>query len=674
MKSVKVLLLLLIVAPIPGRSGTASNADHKYFTSAQNELKAMLDGSQEASFERAIYLIENAWWDGKISYSEFQTMLDFHTQNIKQFSSLNNALNNNPVSDFKGTKEHKIKIQEDAINNYAIFNYLTKPSVWVTSNTVFNHKPYTYSNSDPLGTNDWTNTHVTHLLSTNKGNCFALASLFKIFSDRLSSDAILCTAPGHIYIRHTDNNGIYYNVELSSHSFPGTGTIETLTYTSNEASKNNISLRELEAKQAIALCLVYLAKNYEYKFGLKDDEFMLSCAEIAINYDAQNLNAMLLKADVLESRLISKSKSIATLCNTSQFKTYQDWISHIYSLGYREMPYEMKNLLLKGWAKDTLKTIGIKLQANNVADISQPATRYASLSWGLFDEEIKTKPLERYRNTVFDTKNRKIVGFLDDDILYKSYVFDPVAFAWNIDPMAHKFPHASPYNFVENNPISRIDPDGNEWVNAYDARVSMLEASAKKNPTDKGIQRDLAQYRALQSDANSVMNTVKTKDPDLYNYIDNLTVKMTKANGDVVDRNVQVMVGVDWSGRGQNGQVGQTTHDPGGPDGEYNGSSIVVPISKNSEGKRVVGFNVTIFGAEGSSFRDGTLANEAGDVMYYMEFNGDAVKAGSDQPGKDSYFKDGGAGNYSQRVQETYQGRMKSSNTGSKYPLSKSEK
>lgn len=133
-------------------------------------------------------------------------------------------------------------------------------------------------------TRNWKSTQVISLLDNGnkKANCFALASLFKIFSGRLNSEANICTAPGHIYIRHADNKGIYHNVELATRSFPGTGSMEVLTYTTDEATKSRISLRELDLKQSVALSLVYLAKGFEYKFKTKDDDFILQCAELTL--------------------------------------------------------------------------------------------------------------------------------------------------------------------------------------------------------------------------------------------------------------------------------------------------------------------------------------------------------------------------------------------------------
>lgn len=277
----------------------------------------------------------------------------------------------------------------------------------------------------------------------------------------LAYGVLRTSAPAHIYIRHGDDKGVRYNLELSNGIFPGDGTISTITYTPKAAIQNGIALRELNAKKSVALCLVYLAKGYEYKFGIKDDDFMLSCAEAALNYDSLNLNAMLLKAEVLETRLIAQQKDAKALHSQNDFKAYEQWITHIYDLGYREMPYEMKNIILKGWQRDSLGTFSTtNHKPQRIKHPYLTDTRYASVSWGKFDGEIRTKPLERFGNTVFDTKAKKIVSFLPDDVLYDNYNFDPAAFAWNVDPLAHKFPHQSPYSAMDNSPIWKNDPDG----------------------------------------------------------------------------------------------------------------------------------------------------------------------------------------------------------------------
>lgn len=466
-----IALLIAIILPWSIRASDSTSSAKGYFTSAKSHLENMLDGKEPMSFEDAIYQIENAWWENQIDYSSYKAALDFHANAIMVLTNnFRDSSKMQVVSDLSGSKEKKLQAYEKLLANYTIYRYMTNTTMWLGRSGVMYRSPCTYSYADPMATTDWTNSQVCKLLNNNTGNCFALAALFKIFSQRLNSDAFLCTTPSHIYIRHADEKGTYYNVELSSKTFPGIGTIETITYTPGEATKNNIALRELSLKQSIALCLVYLAKGYEHKFNIEADEFMLDCAESALKYDHRNLNAMLLKAEILEKQLIKQGRNIEQLQRTEDFKEYEQWLTYIHKLGYREMPFEMKNLIIKGWTKDTLVRLSLKNHTPQNLNSKLYPTRYASLSWGLFDEEMKTKPFERYGNTVFDTKKQKIVAFLKSDTLYNQYNFDPVVFAMNIDPLAHKFPSHSPYSAMGGNPIWHIDPSGAAFVVADKAQ------------------------------------------------------------------------------------------------------------------------------------------------------------------------------------------------------------
>jgi hypothetical protein len=470
LKFISLLVILLHISTVSLFANSDTIAISKtYYRSAMKGIEAMLDGKEPLSYEKAIYLIENAYNDNQISPDVFASVLDYNTGVIRDIAASNRVKPKEVKSESLWDDLRKYRAQEKGYTdkakmNWAIFTFMTDTAYSVKQgnfNFIVHKEPFRYSTKDPLGTIDWANTQVTHLLQYGDGNCFALASLFKIFSERLNSDADICTAPGHLFITHKDDRGTQYNIELSNGTFPGNGTLETLTYTTDEAVKKGISMRQLDLKQSVSLCLVYLAKGYEYKFKTKGDEFALECAKVALKYDSLNLNAMLLKAEVLETGILNKGKTIAQLQADKTFKEYEGLITKLYNSGYREMPFEMKNLLIKGWTRDSTVNIITKEHTPKTFDhLGVQYNRFASLSWGLFDEDITNKPTARYSRTIYDTKKGRIKEFVKEEVLYNDYNFDPVVFAWNVDPMAHKMPGWSPYAAFADNPILNFDPDG----------------------------------------------------------------------------------------------------------------------------------------------------------------------------------------------------------------------
>lgn len=431
------------------------------FISAKQEIENMLSGKTPLSFERAVFLTENAYYNNQLTEKQYTEAIDFHIANIQTLIKANRTKTASDFqNDLRSWAATKAANYETALANYCIFTYLTDTTAFIAQNKIFLHLPYTYSHRDPLGTLDWSNTQVTNLLFSDKpqGNCFALASLFKIFSERLNSKAILCTAPGHIYIRHADERGTFYNVELSSQTFPGSGTLSVVTYTTDQAMKSGIAQRTLDLKQSVALCLIYLAKGYEQAHQTKTDDYVLQCAELAYQADTFNLNALLLKAEVLEARLLAKNKTVAQLQSDKQFLDYQKHITHLFNLGYREMPAEQKRMIIEKLRNPEM----VIARYNAMQEQSKQKsfeTRKATLSWGLFDEEMETKPTEIYGRTAFSSSTKKIAKFLPADTA-ANYPIDLIVFAWQVDPLAAKYPDMSPYSAFANNPIAFVDNDG----------------------------------------------------------------------------------------------------------------------------------------------------------------------------------------------------------------------
>ncbi|MBT1705808.1 hypothetical protein [Chryseosolibacter indicus] len=448
----KKLILLLSIVLNTGAIHAQQN-QKEYFQAALMELSGMLEGSTPLDFERAVFVTENAYHGNQYNYADFKTTIDIHADIISRLITANDnhdwkKFQNNALG--VSVPEPVVKQNyKNGLANWAIYTFITDTTTVNIQNVAFKHLPYEYNTDDPFGTGDWKNTQVLTLLQTQKGNCYALVALFKIFAERFKTEASIVIAPQHIYVQHADPAGNLFNVELATRSFPGTGSIQTLTHTTSEALMNDISMRSLDLKQSVALCLVQLAKTYEHRFKTKDDPFLLQCAETALKHDDKNLNAKLLKSQVYEQRVMKQQM---------QASEYITLLTELYEAGYRQMPDEMRNIILASIQNSPIAAANN--HTPNPYESIGGQTKYVSLSKGVFPEIHSDQRIVRYSNTIFDAEKKEILGFLPPDTV--SYEVDPVVFALSVDPLTKAYPELTPYQFASNRPIEAIDLDGLE--------------------------------------------------------------------------------------------------------------------------------------------------------------------------------------------------------------------
>lgn len=480
-----------------------------YFQQSFNELKSMLEGKQPMSFEKAVFLSENPYWDNKYAYQDFKDVITYESNKIQKLIVLNNKSDSmdfsvkidfnakkHNINNLKYTEQEKREMYRKTLANWAIFKFITDTTNFY--NVI--HYPFTYQLDDPFGANDWKHSQIMNLFISDekKGNCLALATLFKLYADRLNTNAYLCTAPQHIYIQHKDIKGDFYNVELATGTHPGDGSIKTLTYTDIEAIANGIALRRLtKPNEYLSLCLINLAKAYEHKFNSKDDNFILQCSELALKHDSLNLNAMLLNAQVLEERVLSyadkhkvsdlnKLKLDKTLSAT--FKKLEMQLADLNRLGYHQMPLYMQEMILAGLKRKENEKIIVQDKTPNpfpsLKDVAPEDKRYSTLSKGVFEEVHEKKAVEQYGRFKLNVKSKKIVQIVDTSNF--QFLIDPVAFAWQIDPLTSKYPYYSPYSAFGNNPILYVDNDGRENI-VYVYNLNLMNPQLSKADKNKII-------------------------------------------------------------------------------------------------------------------------------------------------------------------------------------------
>lgn len=93
-------------------------------------------------------------------------------------------------------------------------------------------------------------------------------------------------------------------------------------------------------------------------------------------------------------------------------------------------------------------------------------TSVVTLSNGKYEEFFDTDTIQRIGSILFNIRQKRIITLLDpDSLLLRSFDNSSVNRWYGVDPKSNMRVSLSPYNFVQNNPIIRIDPDGalDQW-------------------------------------------------------------------------------------------------------------------------------------------------------------------------------------------------------------------
>ena len=103
--------------------------------------------------------------------------------------------------------------------------------------------------------------------------------------------------------------------------------------------------------------------------------------------------------------------------------------------------------------------------------------RVLTLSNGKYQESFPNDSLLRFGAVLFDRVTGEVISVAINDTLYGEYNLKPeVVSRWlSPDPMAAKYPDWSPYNFVQNNPLIFIDPDGRDLIFAFKNKGTSAE-------------------------------------------------------------------------------------------------------------------------------------------------------------------------------------------------------
>ena len=118
---------------------------------------------------------------------------------------------------------------------------------------------------------------------------------------------------------------------------------------------------------------------------------------------------------------------------------------------------------------------------------------------GIFESSSNVQPY-KYNGKELDTFKK--LNWHD----YGARMYDATLGRWHsIDPMAEKYYASSPYNYCDNNPIGRRDPDGKDWIKDRFDYYLWDENSVNRETTREGwdyvgteLPDDVGRYRILE--------------------------------------------------------------------------------------------------------------------------------------------------------------------------------
>lgn len=317
--------------------GTMSFAQNSLYEQTYKNLVEMLEDSTKYNFKKAVFSVENAYYDGNLDTLSIGLELSFLKKLVGNIIKSRRLLNYN-YRDSSSVKKYA-----------ALYNVMTDTIKVIRNDENYIYVPYNYDFNDIWGEKNWDNMFVSKLLTTNSGNCHSLPYLYKILAEEIGIEAHLALAPNHVYIKHQNLKNGWYNTELTSGYFPNDGWIMASGYVHLDGVRNGMYMKALNDKESIALILVDLAQGYQRKFPYNNDEFVMKCLETALKYYPSLANALLLKLETTKKKLErlaeKENKKLNEVMDNPKaqviWKDLNSQVRHIHELGYRQMPKGM---------------------------------------------------------------------------------------------------------------------------------------------------------------------------------------------------------------------------------------------------------------------------------------------------------------------------------------------
>ena len=298
---------------------------------AFNEINNMLQGKQPLNLGRAIFLVENAYYNNTLNYNNYQNNIKSQVQFCNQ-----------------KIREEKLDPNNDLVKNMMIFRLISdtlkiKPQ---GAERTITHLPIKYDYDDYKSEKHFDSHFVTKLMQSGTGQCLSMPLYYLVLAEQIGAKAYWSFSPRHSFIKIQDEKGIWYNLELTCNAILSDAHYMNNSYIKAEAIRHRIYLEPMDKTNVIAEMLIELARGYYKQYGM--DNFYLQCADTAKQYLSNDLDPIMLRANYEESLTLTlahlldaKKPEIMKEKSPEAYKHYekmQELYKQIDDKGYEELP------------------------------------------------------------------------------------------------------------------------------------------------------------------------------------------------------------------------------------------------------------------------------------------------------------------------------------------------
>ncbi len=258
---------------------SALPSTHLYHA-AFDSIMSMLHGNEPLDLEKAVFLVENAYFDGQVPYDEYHELLDDLESLVYDWLATQGIDASTPTARMYGLH----KVFTDTL-------YVDQPGLEQQQI----HYPFEYDFDDFWGREDHSKQFVTKLLGTGSGQCYNMPTLYMILAGRMDIPAWMSFSPSHSFVRLQDENNQWYNLELTNGHLVSDAWVMGSGYITSDAIRNGIYLDTLGTKELVAQQLVDLAMGFKNKFG--NDPIIKSAVDSALVYQPNSIQALMVKSN-----------------------------------------------------------------------------------------------------------------------------------------------------------------------------------------------------------------------------------------------------------------------------------------------------------------------------------------------------------------------------------------